>query len=187
MTVLRMMAVFDIPRDGIHRPRAVQGNHRDQILQTLRPELHHHAAASRRIQTGIPRPCCPCDSMANTFGSSNAIFINLKIRDFACGSSPARRGSQSEIPQAQKVHFQKAQLFQGGHGVLRDDRHHRFLRAAHTRSPARSVMTTPAAWVEALRGIPSSFRAISISSWTWGSVSYRCFAAPARPSAPVPA
>ena len=33
-------------------------------------------------------------------------------------------------------------------------------------------MTTPAAWVEAWRGIPSTFRAVSISSVTFGSVSY---------------
>ena len=39
-------------------------------------------------------------------------------------------------------------------------------------SAASRVITTPAAWVEACRGIPSSFRAISISSCTEGSCSY---------------
>ena len=33
-------------------------------------------------------------------------------------------------------------------------------------------MTTPAAWVEAWRGIPSTFSAVSISSVTCGSLSY---------------
>ena len=33
-------------------------------------------------------------------------------------------------------------------------------------------MTTPAAWVEAWRGIPSMLRAVSMSRLTWGSPSY---------------
>ena len=36
-------------------------------------------------------------------------------------------------------------------------------------------MTTPAAWVEACRGIPSTLAAVSISSLTWGSASYSFF------------
>ena len=37
----------------------------------------------------------------------------------------------------------------------------------------RLVMTTPAAWVEAWRGIPSRARAVSMSLWTLGSPWYR--------------
>ena len=35
----------------------------------------------------------------------------------------------------------------------------------------RRVMTTPAAWVEAWRGMPSMALAVSMRVWTWASLS----------------
>ena len=45
-----------------------------------------------------------------------------------------------------------------------------FARGTYS-STGSAVITTPAAWVEACRGIPSTFRAVSSSSRTWGSLS----------------
>ena len=50
------------------------------------------------------------------------------------------------------------------------------LEASGTYSLAASrVMTTPAAWVEAWRGMPSILMAVSMSSFTCGSASYWAF------------
>ena len=81
-----------------------------------------------------------------------------------------------QVPQAQEVHFQQAQLLQCGHDILADHGCRRFSPGVHIRTPASRVMTTPAAWVEAWRGIPSSALAVSMSFFTCSSavIERRC-------------
>lgn len=67
--------------------------------------------------------------------------------------------------QTQKIHFQKTQTLDLHHVELGHGRPSLVDSGTYSVAGSR-VMTTPAAWVEAWRGMPSTFSEVSISSCT---------------------
>ena len=51
---LRMMAALDIARDRIHGTGAVERDHRDQVFQPFRTQLHNYAAHTGRFKLKNP-------------------------------------------------------------------------------------------------------------------------------------
>ena len=111
---------------------------------------------------------------------SRSILLAARLLDQLDGVVQQRQRAQAE-----EVHLEQADLFQVAHDPLRRD--DRLVACAAVvaladdalqrdvdRSSGPLAMTTPAACVPALRLVPSSLRAMSISSRTSGSLSYSC-------------
>ena len=115
----RIMPVADIERDGIHRTGAIERNDRDEILEMLRPELHQNLPDSGRFK--LKNAC------RRSFGKSPVGFrivnrngVGAKVRLAPAHHLFAVR-DDGEVAKPQKVHFEQAQFFEGGHRELGDD------------------------------------------------------------------
>ena len=83
-----------------------------------------------------------------------------------------RLAQDRQVRQAEEVELQQAERLDGVHLVLGHERVRvRRLLERHELGQRLAVMTTPAAWVEALRATPSSCRAKSMIRLTAGSAS----------------
>ena len=123
--LFRMMAVFHIGGDELHGARPVQGDHGDQIFQGFGAQIHNHPLHAGGFKLENPLCCTACQHVihrAVVKGDGFQQEIRFPLADILHGMIHHR-----QISQPQKIHFQKAQLFQCSHGVLGD---HGFVIAA---------------------------------------------------------
>ena len=112
---------FYVSRNEIHRAGPVQGNAGDDILKALRPQLLHEVLHSGALQL---------EDSLRLSGSDICQHLWIIVVNVVNVHPLARRlldkvhriPYNCEVPQTQKVHFQKSQLLQRRHRELRDDR-----------------------------------------------------------------
>jgi len=107
-------------RNRVHGAGTVQGNDGRNILHIVGLQTHAHAGHPGRLHLkyadGLPLP-------------QHFIGLGIVLRNvLQTESRPLRLHhfhrvvQYRQVPQAQKVHFEKAQLLQRGHDVLADNR-----------------------------------------------------------------
>ena len=139
--MVRVVLAFNIFGDKVHGTRPVQGDSRDDVLQAAGLQFLHKGLHARAFQLeDALRMACAQRSQNclviivngfHTQGVTCGIFPHfpgghpgLSGRIAAAGGlygavgHPDRVLDDRQGPQAQKVHFQKSQLLDGGHGEL---------------------------------------------------------------------
>ncbi len=115
---LGVVLAGDEPGDGVHGPRPVQGHNGRQVLHRLGPQPHAHPGHAGGLHlehaAGLPL-------------GEHLVDPPVVLRDvlqpevrLPAADHLHRVLQHRQVPQAQKVHLQKAQLLQGHHGVLAD-------------------------------------------------------------------
>ena len=116
--MLRMRAVFKIARNGIHWAGAIQRNRRNNILKVLRlhffKQLAHACALQLKHPAALPRAehgiGCTVVKALRRNRKTGHLFGDLALRI----------GNHGEIPQPEKINFQKPQLCNRIHIKLRN-------------------------------------------------------------------
>ena len=108
----------DEPGDGFHGAGPVQGHDGGQVLDGLGPQAHAHAGHAGGLHL---------EHAGGLSGGEHLIGLRVVLRDvrelevrLALLDHLHRVVQHRQVPQAQEVHFQKAQFLQGGHHVLAD-------------------------------------------------------------------
>ena len=102
--------------DGVHGTGAVQGDDSGDVLNVLGLEAHAHPRHARRLHLEHPRGM----PLGEHTEHLRVIVSNLAEREVRVVLLDHLHCvvQNGQVPKAQKVHFQKAQFFQGHHGVL---------------------------------------------------------------------
>ena len=139
--MVRVVLAFNIFGDKVHGPRPVQGDSRDDVLQAAGLQLLHKGLHARAFQLEDAfRMACAQRSqdcliiIVNGFHTQRTAGGILQDRLsghpgfsrrisaarglYGTVGHPHRVLDDRQGPQAQKVHFQKSQLLDGGHGEL---------------------------------------------------------------------
>ncbi len=120
--VLRVMAAVNILGDRLHGAGAVEGDDGDNILEGGRLKLGNNPAHPSGFQLEHPAGLPGGEHLEHLW------VVQRYLLDGEAWVLPPehlfRVVNDGEVSQAQKVHLQKAQLLQGGHGVLG---HHSFI------------------------------------------------------------
>ena len=116
--LLRVHRAVEEAGDGVHRAGAVQGDDGGDVLDALRLEAHGDARHARGFElehAGGP----PGGQHLEGGGVVLRYIVHMEIR--VRPPDQHRRVLQDrEVPQAEKVHFEKAELLQRRHGELAD-------------------------------------------------------------------
>ena len=149
---VRIMLALDITGDALHGARTIEGDASDDILEAVRLELHQKLPHARRFQLEHPVRVPSGDHGVHFFIGE---IVGGEIRGLLPLLSDEVEGvpDDGEGPEAQKVHFQEAQLLQSGHGELGGEDpvvalqgHHRFKGHAgdyHARRMGRGMARQP--------------------------------------------
>ena len=117
---LRIVLIFDVIGNGVHRAGAVQRNARDDIFESRRTQVAHKAfhAGTFKLEhgVGIPRPyevvragIFVTELVEVKHPSRRFLYVIHRLFDIGQGNEP------------QKVHFKHAELFDLLHVELRGD------------------------------------------------------------------
>ncbi len=157
---------------GRHRARPVEGDQGGDVVEAGRGERPHQRRASGRPRAGTRRSSRPGAAWRRSASSSRAMSSmsgRLAGRGLDQVEGPL---DDREVAQPEEVHLEQAELLDAVHLVLGDDgrvlgvaaRLGLALDRAGTRSAARWVMTTAAAWMPSWRRRPSRPLATSMTS-----------------------
>ena len=113
---LGVAAVFDVAGDGVHRTGAVEGNHRDEILESGGAQLHQHPLEAARLHLEYAVRFALGQHLIHPLvvqrnvrhGERGRVFLN----HFLCV------GDHRQVAQAEEIHLEDTQLLQVIHGVL---------------------------------------------------------------------
>ena len=115
-----MILTLDVLGNEVHGSRTVQGNSGNDVLHALWLQFLHESlhAAAFQLEHAV--------GLTGSKGSVNRrvviiYFINVYRLSGSLGRHTGRVLNDRQGTQAQKIHFQKAQLFQGSHDKLSGD------------------------------------------------------------------
>ena len=117
---LGVLLAGDKPGDGVHGTGAVEGDDGGDILDALRLEAHANAGHAAGLDLEHAAGLAPGDHLKGLL----IVFRDARQRKVRrVGPDHLHRIIQHrQVPKAQEVHLEKAQLFQGGHHILADHR-----------------------------------------------------------------
>ncbi len=117
----RVMPVFDVARNRIHRAGAKQRDDRDEVLKVIRLELRQHAlhAGGFKLKHTVA-VALRQHSVNRRLIQRNRLDIKRRVRRLADHTTGVVNDRQ--VSQTQKIHFEKPQLLQRRHGILRRHR-----------------------------------------------------------------
>ena len=115
---LRVIFAGDEPRNGVHRSRSICCNDDGEIFNGLRLQPHADARHSSRFHLEHARRSSLRQHLHD---------LRVVVRDSGHGKVRLRFADvgncvvdDCNVPQAEKVHLEKAELLESRHGVLRD-------------------------------------------------------------------
>ena len=118
--ILVVIFSLDVFRDEVHGPGAVQGDACDDVLQVLGAQLFHEAPhpAAFQLEHAVRLPgAYGCQDL----GVIVVDAVDVDALPLGLLHEPHCVRYHRQRPQAQEIHFQQAQLLQGGHGELCGD------------------------------------------------------------------
>ena len=167
----RLLAVLapDVGRDVVHRARPVERDHGREVVDRGRPELADVAAHARRLELEDAGRLARGEQLERRgVVERDVVEVDLDARGRSRMRSTAwRRIVRFERPRKSNLSRPSASTPCISYWVMSPSEFVAFWSGMSSVSGSR-LMTTPAAWVEALRATPSSCWARSTSRPTWG-------------------
>ena len=116
--LFRIVAAFGVARDILHRAGAVQRDHRRNILNRLRAQVHHHVRHAARFQLEHAHGAALPKHLVGRLVIKRYV-VHPEIRTPPMNHF-FRVRDDSQVAQAEEVHFQQPKLLQRHHGILCD-------------------------------------------------------------------
>ena len=111
---------FDILRDGIHRSRTVERDRSDNIVDAVGAKLGEHPLHSFRLELKNT-VCAPFGNQSIRLRIIKSYLLNVKIGMLGF-DEPLGIGDDRQVPQTEKVKFNKSEFRRSIHVKLRNDR-----------------------------------------------------------------
>ena len=160
----------DVGRDVLHGARPVEGNHGGEVVDPGRPELADVARHARRLPLeDAGRLARGQEGERRRVVERNLFQVDLDPRCSRIRSTAARRIVRLERPRKSNLRSPSASIPCISYWVIVASELVAFWSGISSARGSR-LMTTPAAWVEALRATPSSCLAKSMIRRTDGPV-----------------
>ena len=160
----RLLAVLaaDVGRDVVHRARAVERDHRREVVDRRRAQLADVAAHARRLELEDAGRLARCQQLeGRRVVERDRVEVDLDRRGSrGRGRPPGAGSSGSTGPRKSNLSRPSASIACISYWVISASEFVAFWSGMSSVSGSR-LMTTPAACVDALRATPSSWRAKS--------------------------